>query len=104
MLYRFSSWLTQYVDPIAVAMVASLLFIFSTPVNRIIQRRLRPLPFFLRLGVFILICSAGSALAMAGGVGLVRAFLLSVGDDWFAPVVLLIFIAIGSLAERNRHL
>ena len=104
LIASLSNWLAKHITNISIAMVAATLFIYSAPINRFIQRQLRPLNFLVRLGLFILICSVGFGLAMAGGVVLTRNILLSVDRPLLAPVVALIFIGIGFLAERKHHL
>ena len=104
MLASFGNWLLQHSTSISIAIVAATLFIFSAPINRFIQRQLKPHGFLVRLALFILICSVGFGLAMAGGVALTDKILHSIDRPLLGPIILLVFVAIGFLAERRHHM
>jgi len=103
-LLDLGNWLAQYADHMALAVIATLIFIYGADINRFVRKHVRRAHFFVRLGIFVLVCAFGFGAATILGVSLMRRALLHVDRPLLAPVVLLIFLAIGFLAERKNHM
>ena len=99
-----SGWMRPYLAQIAMAIVATLLVVYGSEVNRFVKKRVQRYPFLLRLLIFVLLCMVGYGLLLvAGSMGL--AWLLSqVKNQALCIVVVLLFLVIGFLAERKNQM
>jgi hypothetical protein len=103
-LLQFGNWLFRYLDYIAMAVVATLIFVYGADINRLVKRMIRCRHFLLRLTVFVLVCAFGFGTLTALGINLVGRLLEGLDRQWLGPVVVLIFLGIGFLAERKNQM
>ncbi len=89
---------------IAMAMVATLLMIFGTPLLRWLRRYTKPYPFLVRTAILMALSSIGMALICSYGTGFLAGQLGGLGNAALALFVFAIFFFIGWLAQRDRLL
>jgi hypothetical protein len=99
-----STWLKPHLPFIATAFTTALLVIYGDYINRAVKGHFRQNHFIIRTTVFILLCSIGYGLLTAWLTPAVNFVLLYFGDAYFAPTVILAFVALGILAERKRYM
>ncbi len=100
----FGNWLARYMHYISLAIVATLIFVYGADMNRFVKKHVRRKHFLVRLTVFVLVCAFGFGAATVFGVSVLNRALLGVRRALVGPVVLLIFLGIGFLAERKNHM
>ncbi len=96
-----SRWSRGHLYEIALAIMASLLVLFGPDLNHWVQRKVGGLNFVFRTLVFILLCAVGYGLAIVFLTPWVKLWLNYLNNYTLAPVLLLIFIFIGMLADRR---
>lgn len=96
-----SRWSRSHLYDISLAIMATLLVLLGPGINAWIQQRIGGLNFLFRTLLFVALCALGYGLAMifltpwlAKGLGYFNNYTL-------APVLLLVFVLIGVLADRN---
>ncbi|MBF7729945.1 DUF3392 domain-containing protein [Pseudomonas sp. N040] len=101
LLATLSRWSRGHLYDIALAIMATLLVLFGPGINAWVKRSTGGFNFFLRTLLFVLVCVFGYGLALifltpwlASGLGYFNNYTL-------APVLLLIFLLIGVLADRS---
>ncbi|TGG91534.1 DUF3392 family protein [Natronospirillum operosum] len=101
MLIEFSSWFQPHLRFLATALVASLLVIFGTDINRGVRGMIRKAHFVLRTLVFVILCALGYGfLTVQGGIWLARG-LTAIDAHILGIVIVLAFLVVGWLAERR---
>ena len=103
-MQTLSEWIRPHLQPVAMAMVATILVVFGGEINRWVRKSVRKHNFFVRLLVFILVCGAGYGLATVLLTKLLANILGSIGDHYLAIVVALIFVALGLVAEERNQM
>ena len=104
LLLQLGNWLVRYLPQISMAIVATLIFIYGADLNRLIKRQIKGWHFLVRLAVFVLVCVFGFGTVTVLGVNLANRTLRHLDRVWLAPVVALIFLTIGFLAERKNQM
>lgn len=99
-----STWLKPHLPFIATAFTTALLVIYGDYINRAVKNHFRYNHFLIRTSVFILLCSIGYGLLAAWITPVIAVALLYFGDAYFAPTIILAFLALGILAERKRYM
>ena len=99
-----SIYMKPHLSFIATAFTTALLVIYGDYINRAVKKRVRQHHFLVRTAIFILLFSVGYGLLTAWVTPAVRYLLLYFGDAYFAPAVILAFVALGILAERKRYM
>lgn len=98
-----SRWMRPHVMVIGMAAVATLLVVYGETINRFVKRRIKSLPWLVRLVVFVALCAFGYAsVAVFLGRAAGRVF-AHLNNMWLGPVVILVFLIIGFIAEREGH-
>ncbi len=98
-----SGWMRPHVVVIGMAAVATLLVVYGESINRLVKRRIRSLPWVVRLLIFVALCAFGYAsVAVFLGRAAGRIF-GQLNNLWLAPVVIVVFLIIGWIAEREGH-
>lgn len=101
-------WASQSIRPIlpqvAIAITSTLLAVFGGAINGWFKLLIRKRHFIVRVAAFVLLVAFGY-----GALNLVLAHLLSqmlvkTDDLWLAPVILVVFIIIGIMAEEKRQI
>ena len=92
--------LKPYSAQIAVALVATLLVIYGHTINRTLRALVKPYHFVIRVMAFVLLCTLGYGLITVWGVHQVKVLIAALPSVYFTPVIVLVFIVLGILAER----
>jgi uncharacterized membrane protein YfcA len=99
-----SQLVRDHIGPVAMAIVTSLMAVYGSDVGRAVRGAIRGHNFFVRASVFFFLVVFGyGALALAVGAFLAR-LLRGLDDNWLAPLVALVFLAIAIAAEERRHI
>jgi hypothetical protein len=98
-----SKWMEPKMVYICLAIVATLLSIFSGDINGQVRKLLKGSHFMVRFGAFVLLCAFGYGMLTVFAASLLRQMLLGLDRVWMAPMVVLCFVVIGLLAERRNH-
>ncbi|WP_119395288.1 DUF3392 family protein [Salinibius halmophilus] len=102
-LYQLTGWLRPHLTTIVYAAIASLLVIFGNRINRAVFSFVKDAHFLLRTLVFILLCAVGYGLLLIFFADLLRQGLLMIPSLWLGLVIVLGFLVIGWLAEKNSR-
>ena len=92
-------WLTE----IATAMIACLLVVFGSDINRTLRRHLTGSNFLLRTLAFVLVNAFGYGFLIVSISPWLARQLASLPSQWLFCLVVATFIFIGSLAQRNSQ-
>jgi hypothetical protein len=99
MIIQGALWLIQFVDPIAMAMIATALVVFGSEVIQLVFNPIRHWPVFVRYVLFVLFSLFGFSALMTFAVPLVADVLIMIDPIWLPFVLILIF---GFLSHRAR--
>jgi len=101
LIVTLSRWSRSHLYDISLAIIATLLVLFGPSVNAWVQRNTSSMNFILRTLIFVLLCAVGYGLLivfatpyLTKGLGLFNNFTL-------APMLILVFLIVGILADRN---
>ena len=97
-----SHWLRPHLVTVSTAMIATIMILYGNDINRIAKRLVRRLHFLLRVLALVVICSFGYGMITVLGGIFVAGIFGRLSDDIMFPVLFLVFILIGVLAERRR--
>ena len=100
----FSRWMRDSLFPISMAIIAALLIIFAADINSSIRKLIKDRNFFLRLTIFVCLCAFGYGLAAIAAAKLLSAVLGKMNNVALSPIIIMIFIIIGFIAERRDHM
>lgn len=102
-LHSMSALIRPHVSLVGTAAVATVLVVYGATIHRVVRRHIKSLPWVVRVAVFVVLCAFGYA-SCAVFLGKVVGLLLAqLNGYWLAPSVVLLFTAIGILAERQGH-
>ncbi|WP_233520479.1 DUF3392 domain-containing protein [Flocculibacter collagenilyticus] len=104
LMVEIAKWLSPYIQEIALTAVASLLVIYGDTINGIIKKHIRNLHFVMRTLIFVLVCAFGYGMLTVFLAPLLASQLVLIPKHMLPVVILLVFIFIGILAERKKHL
>lgn len=104
LLNEWGSLFRPYVRDIALAMVATCLVVFGDDINRAVRRQIAHLHFIWRTSIFILLCAFGYGALTIFLTPVVAKQLAKLSNIWLPWLCLVIFIILGSLAQRKRQL
>lgn len=102
-LFQLTAWLAPHLGTIVFAAIASLLVIFGNRINRAVFSFVKDAHFVLRTLVFILLCAVGYGLLLTFFADLLKDLLLMIPRLWLGLVIILGFMVIGWLAEKNSR-
>ena len=103
-IIQFSQWLYPWLGEISMAIMATLLVIYGETVNRLFRRQIAGLHFILRTMLFILLCTFGYGALLIYVTPMLTKLLASIGMIYLGPLVLGIFITLGSIAEKKNRI
>ena len=103
LLADFSGWFRPHLTFIASALIATLLVIYGDRINKAVWVLVKGAHFIIRTLVFIALCAFGYGALSVYLVPLLKKALLLPGSLWLGPVVILAFVLIGMLAERQSR-
>ena len=101
---QLADWLHPYLFKICMAQAATILVVYGRDIDKSIRILLKPHHFALRVIGFVLISAFGYGFVTLTGGGLLRQLYLQIGAPVRVPLILAVFIAIGILAERRKHI
>ncbi|MCG5539764.1 MULTISPECIES: DUF3392 domain-containing protein [unclassified Halorhodospira] len=104
LLWRSGTWVHGHVHDIALALVATLLVVYGGSINRFVARPLRPYPWLMRVGAFVLMCAFGYGLVTVWITPLLAEALLYIETRYLGVAVIGAFLVIGWLAERRNQI
>ncbi|MCL6414154.1 DUF3392 domain-containing protein [Aestuariirhabdus sp. Z084] len=99
---NLSHWSRSYLPEISLAILATLMVIYGATLNRAIKRNIRQLNFILRTSIFILVCALGYGATLILVSPLLAQMLAQFNNQTLSPVLLLCFVLLGFLADRNN--
>ena len=103
LLAEFSSWFRPHLTFIASALIATVLVIYGSRINKAVWALVKGAHFIIRTLVFIALCAFGYGALTVYMVPLLRELLLFSGTLWLGPVVVVVFVVIGSPAEKQSR-
>jgi hypothetical protein len=103
-IIQLSQWLYPWLGEISMAIMATLLVIYGETVNRLLKRQIGGLHFILRTVIFILLCTFGYGALLIYATPLLSKLLASVGMIYLGPLVLGVFITLGTIAEKKNRI
>ncbi len=98
-----TKWLSSHAEWIATAFITTLLVIYGNDINRLVRRWVSGWPFIFRIAAFIALCALGYGLAITQLSPMLENFLESL-NEYLTPIVAIMFIAVGMVAERRNQL
>jgi hypothetical protein len=104
LLWQTGTWVNGHAGEVALALVATLLVIYGDDINRTFARTVRPYPWIVRVISFVLMCAFGYGTITVLVTPLIAEAILSIEARWVGLLTLVIFFAIGTLAERKRYI
>ncbi|WP_242467853.1 DUF3392 family protein [Halorhodospira neutriphila] len=104
LLWRSGAWTQAHIHDIALGLVATLLVIYGSSINRAFARTVRPYPWLVRVVGFVLLCAFGYGMLTALLTPLLAEALLYIETRWLGVGLLAALLVIGWLAERRGQL
>ena len=101
-IHPVADFLHQHLQSIAIGLAATLLVIYGASINGFFRRQTRSLHFFLRFGLFILLCSVGYAFLTSVVVKFFHSFLNNLSDLDLVVAVVSSFLVLGFLARAGK--
>lgn len=103
-MHEISHILRPHIHAIAFAIVATILVIFGTDINKRIKHAVRKQHFIIRLLVFVLVCAFGYGVATVFIAKVAGQMLAGLDDRFLAITIACIFLLLGLLAEKRRQI
>jgi hypothetical protein len=105
-LIRFSMWVEEhrYTSELSLAQIATVLVVYGGEMARYFRSLLKKNTFFIRVTGFILLNAFGIGIATVFGGRILTAFYRELSHVVRMPVIFAIFLLIGILAERKKHI
>ncbi|MDY7219759.1 DUF3392 family protein [Denitrificimonas sp. JX-1] len=101
LVVELSKWSRFHLSDISLAIMASALVLVGPDINARVRSSIGHLNFLLRTLAFILVCTLGYGLAMVYLTPILQNTLGHLNNYSLSPVVILIFLLIGILADRH---
>lgn len=101
LVVTLSKWTRLHLSDIALALMATALVLFGPSINAWVRRAIGHLNFVIRTLIFVLVCVVVYGLAIIYLSPLLAGALNHLNNYSLSPVLLLSFILIGILADRN---
>jgi nitrate reductase gamma subunit len=97
------AWMKDYSFEISVALIATIMGMFSNDLNKHFRKRLRSVGFAFRFGVFVMLTAFGYGMVTIALAKFLQGVLKSM-DGWvLVIVVILSFLGLALLAERRNQ-
>jgi len=103
-LISASQHLYPYLYKIAMAITAACLVLFGDHVNGWIRDMVKGYNFFVRLSVFIIVVTFGYGLLTLLLAKVLEQTLDMIPSLYLCPVLIVIFVIIGIIAEEKKHI
>ncbi len=102
-LCGLSNFMKPHFVTIGVALTATVLILYGNDINRAVKTVLRRWHFMPRVLLFVAICSFGYGGATILGGTLFYNIIRQLSPAYQSPIIMLLFIGVGILAERKNH-
>ncbi|WP_434360452.1 DUF3392 domain-containing protein [Parasalinivibrio latis] len=103
-LAKAGHFLFQWNSNIAIAMVACLLVVLGSDINRVLRRNLSGQHFIVRTLAFIAVNAFGFGAFIVWASPFLARQLRALPAEWYFTVVVTVFIFVGIWAQRNRQI
>lgn len=101
---EITNFLRQHLQEIATSIIATLLVIFGSEINRFIKGIVTKNHFAVRLGVFVLVCAMGYGVATLFLVDILLNIFAYIPRQFLALSILITFIVLGLIAESRKQI
>lgn len=101
LIVALSKWTRLHLSDISLGIMATALVLFGPVINAWVRRTIGHLNFAIRTLIFILVCAVGYGLSIIYITPLLTSALAHLNNYTLSPVLLMSFILIGILADRN---
>ena len=101
LVIALSKWTRLHLSDISLGIMATALVLFGPAINAWVRRSISHLNFAIRTFIFILVCAVGYGLTIVYLTPLLSSTLVHLNNYTLSPVLLMSFILIGILADRN---
>ena len=98
-----ASWVSPHLELIAFSFICTLLVLYGNEITRLCKHLMRSYPFWVRVIIFMIVSGVGYGWATNELTVLLKTRILTAAGNWLFVWVLLIFIALGLLADRKRQ-
>jgi hypothetical protein len=99
-----SNALRPHLAQVALAVAATLLAIFGSDINGGIKGLVKDYHFLVRLAIFVFLVAFGYGAVSLAFAHVLTGLLGQIDDLYLAPLVALVFVLIGALAEHRRNI
>jgi hypothetical protein len=96
--------LRPHLAQVALAIAATLLAIFGSDINGAIKGVVKDYHFLVRLAIFVFLVAFGYGAVSLTFAHVLTGLLGQIDDFYLAPLVVLVFVLIGALAEHRRNI
>ncbi|RUO34914.1 DUF3392 domain-containing protein [Aliidiomarina soli] len=100
-IVQASQWVRPHLMAVSLMVVATLLVLYGNNINAAVRRQIHHYHFVLRTTLFILLCAFGYGLLTSLLTPFLARQLAQLPNYYLAPVVLIVTITLGVLAERK---
>ncbi len=97
-----ANWMRGHLGAISLMMVATLLVVYGSNLNGLVRNAIGGFHLIIRVVIFVALCAFGYGLITVYTVPWVAQAIGMLPNLWLPPVVVVIFIALGVVAERKR--
>ena len=97
-----AGWMRSHLGSIALMMVATLLVVYGSNLNALVRNAIGGFHLIIRVGIFVALCAFGYGLITVYTVPWVAQAIAMLPNLWLPPIVVLIFILLGVVAERKK--
>ena len=101
-IHSCSDFIDDYNNEVAVAISVSILVIFGGGLNAFIKAKIQTFNRFIKWVVFTLVCVFVYGLLLNGFTWVIHELLEQLNSTFLAPVVVIIFLILGYVAEKNN--
>ena len=104
LIAQASHGLRHYNSQIAMAMAATIFFIYGGGIHTFIRKTMAAYHFVVRLAIFAIICAFGYGLITVYSAKLIAFLLQQLTDLYYVPLVLAVFLLVGFLADLKKKM
>lgn len=101
---QLNHFLRQHLHDIAMSMIATLLVIYGSDINRFIKRLIKKQFFIIRLAIFVLVCAIGYGVATLFLAEALFKLLTTIPRQFLVLSIVIIFILLGLTAETRKQI
>lgn len=99
-----SQWIRHFLPQVSLAITSTVLAVFGGEINCWVKSLIKRRPFLVRVSVFVLLVTFGYGALNIAISHLVSRILMKTDDLFLAPIVVVLFIIIGVIAEEKRQI